>query len=653
VIAAALPPDEEGRLRALRATNLLELLPDPTMDALVQLASRLCQVPIALVSLVDETRQCFLAKVGLTAEVTPREHAFCAHAILVPDEIFEVEDATQDVRFFDNPLVVGDPKIRFYAGVPLVTEDGYALGTLCVIDHQPRRLDKETREALRTLADQVMAQVNLRKRARELEALNDALRLAREEAEASSREKLRLMAFVSHEFRTPMNGILGMSSLLLASSMPTEQREMVEAIHAGGQNLLHLLNQLLDFSHLQLGQHQLRQQPIDLVACVDSAVELVQVNAQEKHLQIWVDVDPDLCFRVEADEDKLRQVFVNLLGNAIKFSSPGIIRVELGMSREGWLRAAVIDQGPGLPPSLLPSLFQPFARGTASKLNQPGTGLGLAICRHIVELHGGTIEARNLPEGGACFSFELPVHCTAAGVSRPLRGVRAAVRATHPVRARAARKRLAWWGATLVEEIREGDPPLDLLLHEGAHPPEIPCAARNTIRLDPTEDPRRGALRWSKILARFQQGSASSPSTEDTRIGFDASLGVRCPLRILLVEDNPINQRVAVKTLERLGYQARVASDGQRALEMLDEEPAEVVLMDVHMPILDGLEACRILRARGSRVQIVAMTASASQEEQARCMEAGMDDFLSKPILIEALTQVLRRAHARLHPAGP
>jgi signal transduction histidine kinase/ActR/RegA family two-component response regulator len=652
VIAAALPPDEEGRLRALRATGLLALLPDSALDALVQLASQLCQVPIALVSLVDETRQCFPAKVGLAAKETSREVAFCAHAILTPGQIFEVEDATQDVRFFDNPLVLGDPKIRFYAGVPLVTEDGHALGTLCVIDRRPRRLDDATRSALRTLADQVMAQVNLRKRARELEALNDALHLAWETAEASSREKLRLMAFVSHEFRTPMNGILGMSSLLLASAMPTEQREMVEAIHAGGQRLLHLLNQFLDFSCLQLGQHQLRIEPIDLVACVDSAVELVQVNAQQKHLQIWVDVDPNLCFRVEADEDKLRQVFVNLLGNAIKFSAPGILRVELGMCGERRLRAAVIDQGPGFPPSLLPSLFQPFARGAASKLDQSGTGLGLAICRHIIELHGGTIEARNLPEGGACLSFELPVYCAAGGVPRPLQGVRVAVQAVSAQRARLVQRRLTWWGATLVEEMREGDPPLDLLLHEGPLPPEIPCTARSTIRLDP-EDPRHGILRWSKILARFQQGSASSPPTHDTRIGFDASLGVRYPLKILLAEDNPINQRVAAKTLERLGYRARVASDGQQVLEMLDEEPAEVVLMDVHMPILDGLRVCRILRARGSRVQIVAMTASASQEEQARCMEAGMDDFLSKPILIESLTQVLRRAHARINPAKP
>jgi signal transduction histidine kinase len=653
VIAAALPPDEEGRLKALRATGLLDLLPDPAMDALVQLATQICRVPIALVSLVDETRQCFRAKVGLDAQETPREVAFCAHAILTPTEVFEVEDATQDVRFFDNPLVVGAPKVRFYAGVPLVTEDGHALGTLCVIDHQPRQLDEATRRAFRTLADQVMAQVNLRKRARELEALNDALRLAREEAEASSREKLRLMAFVSHEFRTPMNGILGMSSLLLASSMPPEQREMIEAIHAGGQSLLHLLNQLLDFSHLQLGQRQLQRGPIDLVACADSAVELVQVNAREKNLEIWVDVDPDLCFRVEADEDKLRQVFVNLLGNAIKFSSPGVLRVELGMRGEGRLRAAVIDQGPGLPPSLLPTLFQPFSRGASSKIEQPGTGLGLAICRHIVELHGGAIEAQNLPEGGACFCFELPVHCSAPGAPRPLRGVRVAVQAAHPLRARAARRRLAWWGATLVEEIREGDPPLDLLFYEGPLLPKVPCSVRCAIRLDPAEDPRHSALRWSKILARFQQGTSSPPPAHDTAIGFDASLGVRCPLRILLVEDNPINQRVAVKMLERLGYRARVASDGRQALEMLDQEPAEVVLMDVHMPILDGLEACRILRGRGSQVQIVAMTASASQEEQARCMEAGMDDFLSKPILIEALTQVLRRTYTRLNPTGP
>jgi signal transduction histidine kinase/ActR/RegA family two-component response regulator len=642
---ATLPPDEDARLAALHSTGLLDAASDPTLNALVELAAHICQVPIALVSLVDRERQCFHVKVGLQAEETHRDVAFCAHAILVPNELFVVPDARLDPRFASNPLVLGDPWIRFYAGVPLVLESGHAIGTLCILDRQPRELDAPARKALCTLAKQVTAQITLRQRARQLESANQALRQAREEAEDASREMLRLTAFVGHEFRTPMTGILGMSSLLLQSPMPPEQVEMVETIESSSKNLLHLLNQLLDFSQLKIGHRELQRRPFDPLACADSAIDLVRIHASEKQIEVWVNVDPSLPSLIETDEDKLRQVFINLLGNAIKFSSGGFVRVELSAPRRHVLRVVVVDSGEGLSEELLRVLFQPFVRGEHRSPETPSTGLGLAICKQIVELQGGRIWADNAPGGGARFSFEIDAPGLPSA-ARPLEGVRALVAAGNPVRSRATKSRLRWWGATVLDETSPVRSEAELLFHEGDEAPLLLRPPRALVRLDEPVSRERGdlrALRWNKLLPRLAPRPGAQPPATDLQ-ALDENLGARCPLRILLAEDHPVNRRVATKILDRLGYRVTPAANGQEVLDRFEADPFDVILMDLHMPTLDGLGVTRTLRTRGARVWIVATTASASHEDRALCTEAGMDDFLSKPILLEELVRVLHRA---------
>lgn len=645
MIPAPLPPDEDARIEALYSTGLLDTASDPSLNALVELAAHICRVPMALVSLVDRERQCFHARVGLQAGETPRNVAFCAHAILVPNDIFVVPDARLDPRFASNPLVEGDPWIRFYAGVPLVLESGHAIGTLCILDQQPRELDVPARKALCTLARQVTAQITLRQRARQLESTNQALRQAREEAEDASREMLRLTAFVGHEFRTPMTGILGMSSLLLQSPMPPEQVEMVETIESSSKNLLHLLNQLLDFSQLKIGHRELQRRPFDPLACVDSAVDLVRIHASEKQIEMWVHVDPSLPPLIEADEDKLRQVFINLLGNAIKFSSGGFVRVELSAPRRHALRVVVVDSGGGLSEELLRVLFQPFVRGEHRSPETPSTGLGLAICKQIVELHGGRIQADNAPGGGARFSFEIEAPGLPSA-TRPLEGVRALVAAGNPVRSRATKSRLRWWGANILDETSPTRSEAELLFHEGDEAPLLLRPPRVLVRLDEPASRERGdlrALRWNKLLPRLAPRPGTQPTATDLQT-LDENLGARCPLRILLAEDHPVNRRVATKILERLGYQATTAANGQEVLDRFEAAPFDMILMDLYMPTRDGLDVTRTLRARGAQVWIVATTASASHEDRALCTKAGMDDFLSKPILLEELVRVLHRA---------
>jgi signal transduction histidine kinase/ActR/RegA family two-component response regulator len=552
-------------------------------------------------------------------------------------------DILLDERSQGHPLVLGGPRFRASVAVALSLPGAPASGWLQAFFVEPRSLTDAERGLLTSLARQVANEFRILHIDQELARVGQAFQAAREEAEASAREKIRLLAFVSHEFRTPMTGILGMASLVLGSALSAEQREMVETIASGSQTLLHLLNQMLDFAHLQIGHSELRLKDFDPVACVDNAVELVSASAAARGIGVCIQIDPSMPSRIRADEDKLRQVFLNLLGNAIKYTSGGVVQIELSAS-EDRLLAAVTDQGPGLPASQLATLFHPFTRGEASASASPGTGLGLAICKHIVELHGGKIEASNTPTG-ARFSFEIQV-ARASPAPRPLEGFRVHVTATEEPWASAARQRLRWWGAALLETPA---PPADLIFHDGPWDGVMP--PRGAIRLDeplPRLPGVRKPLHWGKILPRLLRRPASQPSLPESAQLFDESLASRYPLRVLLVEDNPVNRRVLGKILERLGYHPVLAVHGQDALERRAEGAFDLVLMDLHMPVLDGIQATRALRALGDPVRIIAMTASASPVERERCLQSGMDGVLSKPILLDELVRTLKSTHGAL-----
>lgn len=407
-VPAPLPPNERERLERLRSYEVLDTDPELSFDDLVQVASEICEVPIALVSLVDEDRQWFKARVGLDASETPRDLAFCAHAIL-GDQVFEVPDTQHDERFQTNPLVTSDPHIRFYAGAPLQVSDDLRLGTLCVIDRKPRKLSQAQLEALEALARQTVAQLDLRR----LLAVERRARASQElllaELQAVSELKGRLLATVSHEMRTPLTAMRGSLELVRNGTLGEVSAEAQSALEISERStgrLIRLTNDLLDLE--RLGEvAQLEPREIDLVEILEAAQ--AQVAGLRPEVPIEVEVTAGSPRRAIADPDRVEQVAINLLANAVRFSAPGspvVLRLRSG--DELPIRIEVSDRGPGLSLEEQALVFQPFTQcGTAAQ-REGGAGLGLSICRSIAKLHGGRVGCESQLGEGATFFLELP-----------------------------------------------------------------------------------------------------------------------------------------------------------------------------------------------------------------------------------------------------
>lgn len=392
MISAKKPANENERLSALKRFEILDTDPEQVFDDLTALASEICGTPIALVSLIDADRQWFKSKVGIDAPETPRDLAFCAHAIL-GDEIFEVEDASKDERFHDNPLVAQAPDIRFYAGVPLRTSEGQALGTLCVIDQKAGKLTPLQRHTLEVLGRQVIAQMELRLAARRALDLSQA--------------KSRFLASMSHELRTPLNAILGFSGILKKKDLDPKAEKFVESIHGSGQRLLEMINDILDLSKIEAGKIELRLKPTDLVEMGHSLVDEMKVLAQPGvELQIEA---PDSCLSFETDSGRLRQVLVNLVGNALKFTEKGSVKVGVEVDSSGQpLMIRVYDTGTGMTEDQLDSAFRPFEQvDKDERRSLKGTGLGLALARQLSNELGFKLTATSEPNKGSVFTVVL------------------------------------------------------------------------------------------------------------------------------------------------------------------------------------------------------------------------------------------------------
>ena len=406
-LPASAPENEKDRLECLRRYHILDTGAEEAFDRITRLASRLLHAPIVLISLIDENRQWFKSRVGLDAQETHRNLAFCGHAIL-GNTIMVVPDASKDMRFAGNPLVIGAPDIRFYAGVPLTSPDGYQLGTLCAIDRVPHDgLTEEEREILSDLGAMVISEMELRR--------------SKHVVEEASQAKSDFLANMSHEIRTPLNGILVTAELLRETSPSDYQLKYIATIQSAGENLLVLLNDVLDVSKIEANKLKLFSENFVVRQVLTTTFDLFANSAQAKQLAFSYDIDPRLPETMVADYHRLRQVISNLISNAIKYTETGSIKITVDARTHDdgdFFYFEVHDTGMGISKESHSLIFSKFEQVHGSSAIS-GTGLGLAICRSLIDLMSGTIGFDSEKGVGSRFWFEVPL-CKGKAVGNPI-----------------------------------------------------------------------------------------------------------------------------------------------------------------------------------------------------------------------------------------
>lgn len=576
---APIPANELQRLAALVSCNVLDTPPEACFDDLTRLAAKLCHTPAAMISLLDEDRQWFKSRVGVEPSELPRGTAFCGYAILSEGTMI-IPDALLDERTRDFPVVAGPPGVRFYAGVPLVVEGSHPLGTLCVVDLKPRELSDEMIENLEALALQAANQLELRYALSKLEK-------ARCAADTANRAKSAFLAHMSHEVRTPLTSIVGYADLLTESGSAQEDpSSAVDAIARNAHHLLQVVNDILDVSKIEAGMMAIERREVDPMDLLAEIIMLAKPRITRNSLKLDVAFRSPTPTSIETDPLRLRQILLNLVYNAIKFTEAGRVSINVSASSEdGTLTIAVEDTGPGMTPEQVETIsqFEAFRQADNSTTRRfGGTGLGLRIAHTLATLLDGALTVESTLGRGSIFSVTL----------------------------RAASSR-------------------------GPDPWRSPADAHQAL----------GSAHHSR-----HTGSARTPASSAQSLG---------ELRILLAEDSPDSQRLIAHHLRRAGAEVVPANDGNEAFSMASTSMADseshfdVILMDVEMPGIDGYEATRRLRELGYDRPIIILSAHALSDSQNRGLQAGADDYLTKPIdparLIDACNCWAKQGHTAAH----